>query len=91
MPNIEIHGLNSEESIKVVLKLQNAFVRTPFQNDYVATVYGSLAVNHQGENQPFLRLVTTQDEHTKSVIEELQKLGFDLEVMFLDRFIPKKS
>lgn len=90
MPNIEIHGLKNETREYVHSKIRSAFAEKPYRDDYVITAYESKVHDWRLNAQPFIRLVTTPSDHTEDIIQELQKLDLDIEVMILDRFIPRK-
>ncbi len=90
MPNIEMYGFSIDEVKGIDSMIHELLEFTPYRDDYVTTFIESEVIDHYNRKQPFLRLVTTKNDHIDDILEELQKLKFDIEVMMLDRFIPKK-
>ncbi|NQT50305.1 hypothetical protein HQ571_06455 [Candidatus Kuenenbacteria bacterium] len=91
MPNIEMYGFSEEKAAEVANRIQYLFEGKSYTDDYVTTAVWSDVTDHENEAQPFLRLVTTRSMYLFDMIKELRKLGFDIEVMILNRFIPKEK
>ncbi|MFA6551241.1 MAG: hypothetical protein WCV41_01785 [Patescibacteria group bacterium] len=90
MPNIEVYGITGERTIDIEKKIHGLFETKPYAADYVITFIASGVVDKDGNNQPFLRLVSTPNAHLDDILLELQKLNMDIEVQMLKQFIPKK-
>ncbi len=89
MPNIEIYGLRERSGIRVINKIDRLFRGKDYKDEYVITHVPSFVVDRKKTSQPFLRLVTTPSDHVDDIINELMKIGMDLELMLLNRFISK--
>ncbi|MCK4554070.1 hypothetical protein KAU19_03845 [Candidatus Parcubacteria bacterium] len=90
MPNIEMYGLRHQEARKKENEIDELLRLKPYANDYVVTNISSIVLDKHAQRQPFLRLVSTRNDHIDNILKELQKLDMDIEVMILDKFIPKK-
>jgi len=89
MPNIEIYGLKDSDGVKVAEKIDELFREKDYRDEYVLTYIQSYVCDRKGIVQPYLRLVTTPSDHMEDIIGELRKIGMDIEVSLLERFIPK--
>lgn len=100
MPNIELHGFTGRAHglslatplrrvEEVESKIRELFEPKPYKKDYVISRIDSHVVDHDNDPQPFIRLVSTE-EHIDDVVEELKKLGYDIEIMILNTFIPNQ-
>ena len=92
MPNIEIHGLASAEAGAMEIKIRKLFQDAPYSREIVITTIPSTVVDLQGRSQPFFRLyVTLEDNYVQEVIDCLARLGVDMEVSVLYKFIPAEK
>lgn len=101
MPNIQIFGLQSDmedmfgESRvnKVSNKIRQLFEEKPYRDDYVITnVLSEVNLHREEVCSPFLRICTTNSEgELEDILNTLAVLNMDMEVLILQRFIPKKS
>lgn len=89
MPNIEIHGLAPYETQKIVERITKCLENNSLVNETVITVIPSKVSDIIGNSAPFLRLYKTPDDPDIEIVEDLKKVGMDLEVTDLMRFIPK--
>ena len=90
MPNIEMYGFNQEQASGVTAMIMELFKNKPYRDEYVTTAVWSDVLDHRNVSQPYLRLVSTPNDHIEDIVEELLKLKFDVEVLILNRFIPKE-
>ena len=91
MPNIEIHGFGAGiESRRLHNKIKEALQDKPFAKRVVITHCNDLVFDLEENNQPYLRIRTSQ--HEEELLAALQEAGInlDIEVQPIKRFIPKK-
>ena len=99
MPNIEIYGLavNSRGDIatRMVVELKDKifglFKDSPFVGEMVVTAIDSDVTDKDYEEQPFLRLLSSKEDHVNEILEKLKTLGMDIEYQKLEKFILKKG
>jgi hypothetical protein len=99
MPNIEIYGLavNSMRDVATRMvaelrdKIFDLFKDSPFVGEMVVTAIDSDVTDKNREDQPFLRLFSSEEDHVPEILEKLQTLGMDIEYQKLEKFIPKKT
>ena len=97
MPNIEIYGLavnsRSDVATRIVVELRDKifelFKDSPFVGEMVVTAIDSDVTDKNHEDQPFLRLLSSEEDHVPEILEKLQTLGMDIEYQKLEKFIPK--
>jgi len=98
MPNIEIHGLQfnpedlfAEDRVEQLIDtIHQLFDGKPFQRDYVITNVLSDVSAHDGNPSPFLRICTTNAQgELEDILNTLVVLKMDMEVLILQRFIPR--
>ncbi len=89
MPNIEVHGkVRQAEFIETIIF--DMFSEKKYVDEMVVTTYPTTVVDKNGKNQPFLRLVSSCQEHTEEILEILLGLGMDVECVQLQGFYPKR-
>lgn len=103
MPNIEIHGFGFFASMlhfagtnasKLYFAIRNRLNKQSFKDEFVITVVPSICFNGKEVSQPFVRICSSEADHTERIIEILKKIQkkegikFDIEVQPLARFIP---
>ena len=94
MPNVEIHGLSVEDAKTVRERIFVRFRSFPDQSVYeemVVTICQTDVTDKDGNPQPFLRLLNTNQNGTPLIIDELQKVGLDIEHLHLAEFYPKEN
>jgi len=97
MPNIEIIGFEPEEAGKLTIQIQRASIGKKYEKEYVITVYpGSYVIDYRGKRQPYIRLVTTPNDHNEEILGILQNITVDMqfvdvEYMLLENFFPKTT
>lgn len=96
MPNIEIHGYPDIKQVpvqKLVDRIWELLGAVDYVDDVVVSRIPSRVQDARGASQPFLRLVAPKaSKHELNDIESrLRHLSLDIEVMFLERFVPKKT
>lgn len=89
MPNIEIHGLPWSKAHDIRLKIFFAFKDEHYVNEMVVTVFRTEVHDIAGEEQPFLRLVNSCQEHSGEIIEKLKTFNMDIEHAQLEDFYPR--
>ena len=91
MPNIEIHGFgNSPAALNLTKKSIRRLMRgSKEQGDYVITPCNDTAEDHDGDSQPYIRLVSSEPDTIDNLLERLTPLEMDIEVLVINRFIPK--
>lgn len=91
MPNIEIHGLGPVKARQVKRRVINCVRRalTPgIGEETVITTCKDRVTDISGTKQPFLRIFNTTEETNSNLIKVLKSLGFDIEFVVLEDFIP---
>ncbi len=91
MPNIEIYGMETADAGIAEIEINKLLRSKPYANDYVITVVESRVRDRHRVKRPFLRLVSTVNDHIVDIIMELRKLDVDIEFQELALFIPKKD
>ncbi|MBU0597177.1 hypothetical protein KJ641_00760 [Patescibacteria group bacterium] len=91
MPNIEVHGLWGKNAVEVVNKIRKAMEGSPEESEYVTDVVGSTVLDHLSRSQPFLRLLSSEEDSVQAILERLEPLGMDIEVLLLFQFVPKSK
>lgn len=99
MPNIEIYGyaVNSTGDVarRIIVTLRDQifelFKDSPFVDEMVVTAIDSDVTDKNHEDQPFLRLLSSEEEHVGEILEKLKTLGLDIEYQKLEAFYPKKT
>jgi len=93
MPNIEIHGQFGNPNIPTVLerRIFNLFSDRPYVDEMVVTFCNDHVHDANGNDQPFIRLANSCQEHTEEILERLKTLNIDIEHLRLEKFIPKKQ
>lgn len=89
MPNIEIHGLPREEAEELRDKVFDLFKDKPYARDMVVTIYPTIIRDIFNTNQPFIRLVSTDQSYIQEILGWLPSLGLDIEHVRLEAFLPK--
>lgn len=93
MPNIEIHGQSKAEAILTRLSIRIALASASYADKVVTTVIESSVKDLSDKKQPFLRIALTPDAmgHLDHIVEllRLNKVDLDIEVLKLEKFIPK--
>ncbi len=85
-----MYGFQEVQAAGVSAMIAKLFENKSYRDEYVLTVVLSEVTDHRNVHQPYLRLVSTPNDHIEDIIEELRKLKFDVEVMILTKFIPKE-
>lgn len=93
MPNIEIHGFPPLEATLLRSEVFKQLENTPCADGMVVTIYPTRVVDKNGNNQPFIRLVSSSQvpSDDRIILERLQGLGVDIEYLRLAASIPKES
>ena len=93
MPNIEIHGRFENSNVPDLLgrRIFDLFTGKPYVTDMVVTFCGDHVCDVHGNEQPFIRLLNSCQEHTEEILKELETLNIDIEYLDLSGFIPKRS
>jgi hypothetical protein len=93
MPNIEVHGVSCIDNRKqLVSKIaRHLLVATPLIDGVVITSYDNTVIDVFGAEQPFLRVLCTDDEEAGRVIGLLKPLGMDIEWLSIRQFFPKPN
>lgn len=91
MPNIEIHGLHQQEAEEVRSRIFDLFKDVPYVGEMVVTICITEVRDQSGQDQPFLRLISTPAPYIGEIKEKLQTLGIDIERLELKEFIPKQE
>lgn len=88
MPNIELHGYDTE-CARVVRDRIVAVLKTyPEAHEVVTTTHLSRVEDLEGKQLPFLRLISSSNELPK-LLPLLKQVGEDIEVILLGEWIPK--
>ena len=89
MPNIELHGFNVNTK-EMEDKIFGLFLgKEEILKEIVVTTYPDRVEDYNGEEHPFIRLVTTIHKDLTWIVAQLKSLYVDVEVMFLNDFYPK--
>jgi len=106
MPNIEIHGFGFFTSMlqfagtnasKLYSAIRKRLNKQSFRDEFVLTIVPSACFNGKEKAQPFVRICSSEADHTERIIEILKKIQkkegikFDIEVQPLARFIPAEK
>ena len=93
MPNIELHGFGSKNSVEVIEMRAKVFglffSKEEILKEMVVTTYSDEVRDCVGRDQPFIRLVTTIRKDLTWIVAQLRSLYIDVEVMLLNDFFPK--
>jgi len=90
MPNIELHGYAPQEAIDIRNKIREALKPSKDADEIVITIIPSDVEDLKGNKMPFLR-VYLGPRPADDLKKYLEPLGEDIEVLVLDRWIPKKK
>jgi len=103
MPNIEMWGFGPVGSELhfvnplahgIYSAIQKKLNKESFKDDFVITMVPSFCFNGKERKMPFVRICSSEQNHTERIIEILQQIQkeegipFDIEVQPLERFIP---
>lgn len=91
MPNVEIHGFENPEAGAVRCKIFNLFRDTSYVGEMVVTIFPTDVKDGDGKDQPFIRLVNSDQEHTQEILDRLKTLGIDIEQLRLEAFFPSPT
>jgi hypothetical protein len=92
MPNVEIHTVDNTllpagETIREeILKI---FANWSCAGDMITDIIMSDPRDLKGTEQPYLRVYDTNEEEGKKIAWRLQLEGFDVELIKLNKFLPK--
>jgi hypothetical protein len=87
MANIEIHGMEKELAEKERENIFELFKEKEYVRDIVVTIFPTDVRDRRYRKLPFIRLVSTLEPYLEEVVKLLLKIGFDLEILELQRFI----
>ncbi len=90
MPNIEIHGLATDQALKIRSQIFKLLKDRPYIDETVVTIYQDIVEDKDGNSQPFIRVVNDCQTYPKEILGLLRSLKIDLEHMRLSSFISKK-
>jgi hypothetical protein len=90
MPNIEIHGIPGpeEETNKLATAITNALRNSVHARKIVIATSYDIVLDLESVEQPFLRVLGTNEGELEEVITLLEPFHLDIEVVLLRRFIP---
>jgi len=94
MPNVEFFGLGGNLAYTTMQRLINLIGANPVLKDMVFTIHRKVdVVDRNLEPRPFIRLTSTPREDLADIKKaiEILELDVDVEIMFLDDFVPAKS
>ena len=94
MPNIEIHGLDSDDAEKIEDRIRVIFAPAPYAGEMVVTIAFDSCRDLKGRNFPFLRVFNTCDEKNEEIILVLRReFGKELYIEFqiLEAFYPMEE
>lgn len=92
MPNVEIHGMGKREEVNQLAdKIFQLFAEKSYVDEMVVTIFDTFVRDKKGDSQPFLRLANSCQDHTTEIIQELRRLGLDVEHIQLQAFYPKQT
>lgn len=100
MPNIEVHGFGEYKCEYVGIKnrarlsvneLFDLFCDKSYVEEMVITICPDITLDKKGENQPFLRVVSTPSPHLDEIVELLKVLNIDIEILLLKSFHLRQS
>lgn len=87
MPNIEIHGMETQMAEEERRNIFRLFQAEAYVRDIVVTIFPTDTRDRRGRKIPFIRLVSNSEPYLQGVITLLLKLGLDIEILELQRFI----
>ena len=93
MPTIEIHGVRPEQAEFLRKRIGNAFKGAPYAGATVIMSPATVVASATGALDAFLRVYITADnanEHLIDMMKRLKPFGYDIEVLEIKVFIPKK-
>jgi len=96
MPNIETHGIRSEEAIANLRNLIFETIRrisVELLLEVVVTSIPDECVDVALRPQPFLRIIGSAEDKEKisKIVQCLKPLKIDIEVLTIDSFIPAEG
>ncbi len=93
MPNIEIHGVVATSEDDVRNRIIAALTSAEYVEDVVISWVRSVVRCTRDGTQEFIRILATKealDKHLDDMLKRLGSVEFDIEVIELKRFVPKK-
>jgi len=91
MPNVEVHGFRKPDAGAVRCKIFNLFGDASYVGEMVVTIFPTDVKDVDGDDQPFIRLVNSDQKHTQEILDRLKTLGIDIEQLRLEAFFPKPT
>lgn len=89
--DIELHGFSSRRFTEIEKTIRDLLKEKKYLTRFVTIFMNNEVFNYFQRFSPYIRLaVTTKNEHTDDLIEELKKLEYDIEVIELTRFVTIK-
>lgn len=92
MPNIQIHGLRRIEGHELAEKIFKTIKKEDpaLAKDAVVEMCDTRVVDENLEEQPFLRICSSDSDHLDHLVKMLKPLGYDIETLKLEGFYPKE-
>ena len=92
MPNIKIYGVSSTGQVPLYKKIKELFIGEEYAKDMVVTfMNGTTVLSLDGKSQPYIQLEITSTDKYLPLMTRLEELGYDIQVIELRNFIPKKE
>jgi len=93
MPNIEIHGLNEDDSAKMAEKIFYLIRSSDpeLAEQAVVTLSRDICIDQRCRRQPYLRICSSKQEHLDVLKGLLGQLIIDIETLVLQEFIPAQK
>jgi hypothetical protein len=88
MPHIEMRGYGAKP-IELRNKIRNAVKNLPEATEIVTSICPVIVTDQNDKSTPFLRVISTKYDGLDDLLDRLKTLGEDIEVMPLERWIPK--
>lgn len=93
MPSVELHGASNDQAAFAKRAIANALKSASYAKDIVVSHVPSQVTDIDGKASPFLRVYITaksSEMYLRDLMIRLYKLQYDIEVMELKNFSPKR-
>ena len=93
MPNIEIHGLDSDDAEKIEDRIRVLFITGSYDGGVVVTTAFDSCRDLKSREFPFLRVYNTRDEKNEEILRTLKRefgTELDIEFQILEAFYPRE-
>ena len=82
LPNIELHGFGSD-SLELRAEIIRTLDKKDYVNDMVVSICLDVVVDKNGNEQPYIRVISDCIEHIKDISKELKKFNAYMEHLLL--------